>query len=263
MFEWDGCPHLKSNLEDVKINTTKYNWDFPFPNWGIEGSGKSMFSAFIGFEVDEHFSKKQVAIREESIKDVFEQSDKGQVMIVDEGGEWLFNRNWNKTENKNRVQDLFLMRRKGLIIIVNCPEIKSLDVYLRSGRLRFATNTWTIPVKKREDDGSIRMHRERGFFSLYTRKSVIQYFDKDYYLKSAFSERYPDITKYPEGKKFWDWYEPASKEEKDRIMKERNKLREEKSGEVKKKDVNRLLKGFGENRLWADQAEGKYLGYTE
>lgn len=263
MFDWDKCPHLLSNLMDIKINTIKYNWDFPMINWGIEGSGKSMFGSFMGFETDDNFGMKQVAIREEQIKDCFENSDKGQVVMVDEGGEYLFNRNWNRTENKERIQNLFLMRTKGLIIIVNSPEIKSLDVYLRSGRLRFATNTWTRPVLKREEDGTMRMHRERGYFSLYSRKAIVQYFNNDYYLKPAFHERYPDITKYPEGKKFWDEYSRESKKEKERLMRERGKQKEEKEGEVKKTDVNRLLRGFAKNRVWADQAEEKQLGYIE
>ena len=262
MFEWDKCPHLISNLMDVKINTTKYNWDFPLVNWGIEGSGKSMFASFMGFQTDEHFGIKQVAIQEQQIKDCFEQSDKGQVVQVDEGGEYLFNRNWNKTENKERVQNLFLMRTKGLIIIVNSPEIKSLDVYLRSGRLRFATNVWTRPIMSREDDGTMRMHRERGYFSLYSRKAIVQHFNDGYYLKPAFNERYPDITKYPEGKKFWVEYEKASKKEKEKLMKERG-AKKETEGEVKKKDVNKLLKGFGANRVWVSEQNEKFMGDSE
>jgi hypothetical protein len=252
------CPHLNSNLADIKISVTKYAWDFIIINWGIEGSGKSKFSGYMAHNMDDGFSIRQTAISDEDISGTIDAAEKGQVVIVDEGGEYLFNRDWNKTKNKERIQDLFVIRQKGLIIIINVPDIKNLDVYVRGGRLRLGTKTWTVPRLLKEDDGTTRMHRDRGFFSLYSRKRIIDYFDKDYYLKPSFSERYPDIEEWKEGREYWKAY--TDKKLKFLRDRESNKGTEKEKIEQVIKDARKQLRGLPEDRVWVDKAKANYLG---
>jgi hypothetical protein len=265
--EWQYCPHLKSNLKDVKYIVKKHGWDMPIINWGIERSGKSMFSAFMGFSLDENYSIKNVAISDVQIKDRLESCDRGDCVVIDEGGEYLFGRDWNKTENKSRIQDLFIMGTKGLIIIINTPTIDLTDIYLRSGRLRFATNVWTVPKLTRVE-GEPRMWRERGFFSVYTRKTIVNYYKRDYYLNPSFNERFPDLGKLPETSKYWTEYEKMSREYKLKIMKDRNNKMEDIKVRADEKqvmkDARRLRNSITpEDQLWADRTEARHLESLE
>jgi len=228
-------------------------------NTGPEGEGKSTLSLYMGSILDEHFQASQIADSQKQFEKITDTLDKGQAIIVDEGVHWLFNRNWNTPEAKIAVGDLMVIRELNLAIIINIYSLRYLDIYLRSGRLKFATKVYTKP--KMVFDGDRRyLTRARGFFSFYTRKTILNYFDpsKNYQMKPAFDERFPKIQDLEGGEKLWEEYRKRKRE----IIKNRPKIsdfedkRLEKQFERSARIDKWKLKKMAEESKWAEPTEG-------
>lgn len=249
------CPHLNSNLKDFKRAITKENWDCVTANTGGEGVGKSSLSLYECSQVDENFSAKQVVDSQREFEDVTDTLDKGQAVLIDEGVHWLFNRNWNTQESKIAVGDLMVIRALNLFIVINIYSLRYLDIYLREGRLKFATEVKTYK-KVINDNGKIYNTRGRGLFNFYTRRTIVNHFNpqKNWELKPLFQEYFPDIKKLEGGEKLWSEYEKKKEE----YRKKRPRLKdidEEKEQKELLKMGKRKLKGIYEEAAWARRAD--------
>jgi hypothetical protein len=243
------CPHLNSNLEDIKESILYHNWDWMQVNWGIEGAGKSKLSLYTCAYVDPTFNIKRVVFDINKISEAMRTCRRGQAILIDEGGEWLFNRNWNTKESKEIIQTLFVIRQRGLFIWINVPDIEILDVYVRSGRVRSGTKVWTI--SKSITRGGVERHfRERGFFNFYSRRNILNYFKLHWKKMSpSFRERYPNIEDLEGGVDLWKEYnatKDAWLEERDRT-KEVEEIKEDKVFSNAK--IKRLGRGYTEAEL--------------
>lgn len=234
------CPNLNSNLRDIKRALTKEDWDCVCANTGPEGNGKSNLSLYMAASVDENFTVKQIVDSQREFEDISDNLDPGQAVVADEGVHWLFNRNWNTPESRIAIGDLMVIRQKRLFIIVNIYNLRYIDVYLREGRLKFATQVKTF-TKYVMDDGVKYATRGRGIFNLFSRRSIVNHFDplKSYALKPAFQEWFPALKDLEGGKELWTEY----KKKKDLIVKNRPRIRDfQKGGETNKDDIRKMTK---------------------
>jgi hypothetical protein len=171
---------------------------------------------------------------------------------MDEGVHWLFNRNWNTTESKVAVGDLMVIGQKNLAIIINIYNIRYLDIYIREGRIAFATRVKTYK-KTITDNGKRYVTRGRGLFNFYTRRTILEHFDtqKNYKYAPAFTEWFPSIKELEGGEKLWNEYKKIKLEN----FKNRPRLLDmDKEKEEKEllKVGKKKIKSIKEDLKWAD-----------
>lgn len=206
MEVYEHCPLLNANLADIRANINERSWDWLHINSGMEGAGKSSIGLYICKMMDEHFEpKKQTVYSQMQFSSQIDKLDKGQALFVDEGVEWLFNRNWNTPESRVTVADLMLMREFNLFICVNMTDINYLDVYIRESRVRSCCNVITYPRVNADRDIAFR---ERGLFECYSRATILEHFrdENKFQLIPEFIEPYPEIQSLEGGPEMWKEY---------------------------------------------------------
>lgn len=168
--------YLKENLLDVCECVTCEQWDWLHLNSGMERSGKSAFSLQQAIFCSNHglefpltkelpnlfFYEKNLSQKMMHVKD---QS----VVIIDEGAENLFSRNAFMPEVKKIIQTIMIYGAKNIFLIINVPDWRWVDVYIRQSRVRSLAQVYTRPLDKGKRHG-----RKRGFFELYNRKQVLE-----------------------------------------------------------------------------------------
>lgn len=251
------CPFLNSNLLDIRANICYRNWDWLDINTGMEGAGKSSLGLYKCCVIDDKFDPTyQTIYSQQQFSDRIDTLSKGQAIYIDEGVEWLFNRNWNTPESRATVADLMVMRELNLFVCVNITNIRYLDVYIREDRLRSMSHIVTFATEE-VIDGRITAIRERGIFDCFSRAAILDHFDPDrqYALIPDFTEPFPDISYLDPS--LWEEYRKNKRE----FLKNRKKVREE-----AKKDMNERTRGekqyarFQRNKEAATAATAREVG---
>lgn len=246
------CPHFNSNLQDFKRSIQKEDWDCIIVNDGMERIGKSTLALYEACQIDEHFEAKQVVDSQRQFEKITDNLDKGQAIVMDEGVHWLFNRNWNTNESKVAVGDLMVIGQLNLAIIINIYNIRYLDIYIREGRLAFATRVKTFK-KTITENGKKFVTRGRGLFNFYTRRTIVEHFDteKNYKYAASFTERFPAIKDLDGGEKLWNDYKKIKRENFDARPRLTDMDKEKEEKELLKLGKNKMKK-IKEDISWSN-----------
>ena len=171
---------LQSNLDDVIDIVLRDNWDWLLINSGIERGGKSSFSLFQakyasahGLKFDWSPALKHVFFYERNLSEKMMNIPDKSVVIIDEGGEVLFSRKAIENEVIKIIQTLMIYGSKNILLIINIPDWRWIDKYIRLARVRSLAHIKTQPYLKEQRGGGYRMKRARGYYDFYTRKQVI------------------------------------------------------------------------------------------
>ncbi len=124
---WDGMVHF--------INQLRYqNDDAMILMDGLEGSGKSTLAFQLANAIDPKWEAEDGLIID--FEDWENLYDLGQrrVFILDEGGDLMFSRDSMKGENKLVIRMFQMARIFNHVIIVCCPNIHWVDLYVRDHR---------------------------------------------------------------------------------------------------------------------------------
>lgn len=137
------CRYLYDRLDECLVEEMKLNVQRHYDNvigiGGKEGKGKSHLSYHLAKMYDPDFTLKKGYIYDayEFIKAINSGEDRGSVFWMDEATNIASNRDWNKEENKLFIQIMEMARARNWVLIMDIPQLKRLDVYLRTFRLRY------------------------------------------------------------------------------------------------------------------------------
>ena len=199
-------PVYISNLKDISYNVLKNNWDWVHLNYGLERGGKSGKSLLMAKELEklglkfdwspdlplvhfweENMSKKLMNVPDKSI------------VIIDEGGENLLSRRAMEKEVVEIIQTLMVYGAKNVFLIINIPDWRWIDRYVRQSRVRSIARVRTF-ASAVEVEGETRFSRERGYYSFYSRRKVLMASNavEAKLGKPSFSGRFPNFaSEYP------------------------------------------------------------------
>ncbi len=186
----------RANLEVVASLVKNNNWDWLHVNSGMERSGKSSLALLQANYLSRH-AKNPLFFDWENFSTLFfyeprlsekllKIPDKS-VVIIDEGGEVLFSRLSMHRGVIRAIQALMTYGAKNIFLIINIPNWRWLDKYLREARIRSLCEVWTIP------DFS-RGVRERGFYSMFSRRRVLEMSVFERKVEPNFSGRFLDAS---------------------------------------------------------------------
>jgi hypothetical protein len=239
---------MESNLKDISYNIKFNNWDWLHLNSGIERSGKSGFSLaqamFLSKTCGLNFPWNEdlpnVFFFEKNLASKMLNIANKSIVIIDEGGEALMSRKAMEREVIKVVQTLMIYGSKNVFLIINIPDWRWVDKYVRQSRVRSLCEINTIPrfIRSKEVEDEVRVVRERGFYSFFSRRKVLKASEHEpatlgkpnfYGRFASFKESYPNE---------WEWYS----EKKTEFLKEKAETQF-------KKVVPTLKKSFDENPL--------------
>lgn len=170
---------LASNFMDITYSIRNLSWDWLNVNSGIERGGKSDFglsqawwlSHEGGMKFDWSPAMSNVFFYEPAMAEKMMTVPDESVVIIDEGGETLFSRKAMKREVSEIIQTLMRYGSKRIFLIINIPDWRWIDRYIRTSRVRSLIKIKT-KAQKIMVDGRLTMVRERGFYRFYTRNMV-------------------------------------------------------------------------------------------
>lgn len=204
----------QKNFNDISYNVSHFNWDFLLINSGLERSGKSALSfdqAYYlwktGLKFDWSPDLKNVYFFEPNLAKKMLNLEKQSVAIIDEGGENLLSRKAMEKEVIEIIQTLMVYGAKNIVLIINMPDWRWLDKYVRESRVRALFEVWSYPKWIKDSEGNTICSRERGFYRAYSRKKVLEASRKEppRLGKPSFYGRFKSFESvYPEA---WKWYE--------------------------------------------------------
>ncbi len=148
-FAMDKRVH--NNIEKLKHQITKKDFDCVFIVDGSEGTGKSVFAMQLGKAIDSSFNIDRVCFNPQEFIKCIQTSEKGQVIIYDEAYTGLASRQSLSEVNKLIVSMMMEMRAKNLVVVIVLPTFFMLDRY-------------------------VAIFRSRGLFHIYTNKGRRGYF---------------------------------------------------------------------------------------
>jgi len=130
-------------------NRIKNNKNFLATLTGKTGSGKSWSALSMGEMLDKDFNIKRIIFKAEDLMDLINNGNlkRGSVIIWDEAGIDLSNRNWQSNINKMLNFLLQTFRHKNFILILTVPYQDFLDA---SSRKLFHADIETVSIDKRE-----------------------------------------------------------------------------------------------------------------
>jgi hypothetical protein len=171
---------LKSNIADIARLVKTQNWDWLDLNSGIERGGKTSFalekawefSKTHGLSFDWSESLSHLYFFEPNLSEKMMDLPNKSVAIIDEGGEMLFSRMAIDRMVIKIVQTLMIYGAKNIVLMINIPNWRWIDIYVRQARARSLFEIKTIPRLVTED-GNEYAERMRGFYDAYSRKQVI------------------------------------------------------------------------------------------
>lgn len=192
-IRWPYCPHFDNNLKDVVNSIRNHNDDWFHVGAGDNGSGKSMLSIYGCLKVDPNFNIDRIVFTLPQLKKQIKEIKPGDALLCDEFGDIMFNRDWKTKESRELAKYMMVMRYRRNFIWMNIPKIQYADIYVREGRVSSMTFTYTVDREEKDQKGEIRKYPEKGRFLAYTKKSIINHFERHYYLKPAWrpAERFP------------------------------------------------------------------------
>lgn len=203
---------LASNFKDIAYNVKQNNWDWLHFNSGIERGGKSGFSlsqakyvSSLGMEFDWSKDLKNIFFLEPNLAEKMLDLEPKSVVILDEGAESLLSRQAMSSAVIDVIQTLMVYGAKNIFLIINMPDWRWIDKYVRESRIRSLCDVRTYP-RTVNDNGEARIVRERGFYSFFSRRKVLRYgqFDPPRLGKPSFNGVFDNFAElYPEE---WAWY---------------------------------------------------------
>jgi hypothetical protein len=171
---------LESNLRDVSRMVLTENWDWLHINSGMERGGKSSFGLnqawFLsqqGLAFDWSPALSHIFFLERNLSSKMMSLPDRSVAILDEGGEAMFSRDAIDRAVKDVIKTLMIYGSKNIFLIINIPNWRWVDRYVRESRVRSLAQIFTFPKTVRDGEG-LRVTRARGFFSLYSRRQVLK-----------------------------------------------------------------------------------------
>lgn len=104
---------------------------------GPEGEGKSVMAWDLAQTVDSDFDvEEQTIFSINEVKGKLRRLKKYKALILDEGLEIFYKRNWNSKEQKKAIKTISTIRQRNLFLIYCAPRFSDLDEQLRNWRIR-------------------------------------------------------------------------------------------------------------------------------
>ncbi len=141
-FKLDG--YLKSNLDYVKQNVMKQNYDSFIIISGREGYGKSTLGAQIAIYLDPTYTLDRCTFTAEQFEEACDGAKKFQAVVFDETMGYLSSRGAMSKFNRGLIKIMSEMRSKNLFVIMCIPSFFELDKYPALHR-----STGLLHIKKR------------------------------------------------------------------------------------------------------------------
>lgn len=209
---------LKSNMDNLKKEVLKKDYDGFVVLDGQEGTGKSTLALQLALYCDPTFNLSRVVFTIDQFLEAVENATKGQAIVFDETMGYLGSRGSMSKFNRVLIKVFSEMRSKNLFIFLNIPSFFELDKYPAIHR-----SVCLLHIHKRGDF--------LGFN--YNSKKLLYVAGKKFYSYSfpsasfigSFVKYFPiDKKAYEEKKKksIFEYNDAMSKEKK--IQEQRNKL---------------------------------------
>jgi len=194
-INWSKCPHFDSNLKDVANSLKKHSQDWFHVGAGDNGSGKSMLSIYGCLRIDPTFNIDRIIFTLSQFKTAIKTLKPCEALLCDEFGDIMFNRDWKSKESRELAKYMMIMRYRRNFIWMNIPKINYADIYVREGRVSSMTYTFTVNRTEKDEAGDKRVYPQLGRFLAYTKKSIINHFEQNFYLKPAWrpAEKFPNL----------------------------------------------------------------------
>ena len=104
------------------------------PIVGRERSGKTNLALYCCQTIDKEFGAHHVFYSTDVFLDNLESIPKGSAILIDEGAELMFNRDWQNVANRNLIRVLMACGFKNLFIAFVMPVFEAMDKYIRMHR---------------------------------------------------------------------------------------------------------------------------------
>jgi adenylate kinase family enzyme len=126
-FYLDGI--LKSNLDIIKRDVLKKDWDGVFIITGMEGVGKTTIATQICKYLDPTFGLDDCHFQTKEFKEGIYGASKGKAVLLDESQKNFSSRGALSKFNKELIGTLSECRSRNLFIVLNIPSFWELDKY--------------------------------------------------------------------------------------------------------------------------------------
>ena len=231
----------KDNLDYLKHEVLKKDWDGFIVYDGLEGSGKSTMAFQDAMYLDSTFNLDRVVFTIEQFVEASEKAERGQAIVFDETMGYLGSRGAMSKFNRMLIKIFSEMRSKNLFILLCIPSFFELDKYPAIHR--------SVAL--------FHIHK-RGHFCCYnhTKKKLLYIYGKKYY---SYSKPTADFVG-----RFVKYF-PLDKEAYERKKQEGIKLfqdaKEREKNLQKQRDV--LIKYCFDNKLMGLKPLSETVGLSE
>ena len=140
-------------LEEQKRRVLTRDEDRVYLNTGPERVGKTNTSFWLGKRLDDTFDHTRMVFAADALMALALKVPKGSCIVLDEAITGGFSRDALKNQNKSFVKFLVVAGERNLHTIINFPNIRFLDPYLRHHRAHF----WLLGQSR----GTALLHRRR------------------------------------------------------------------------------------------------------
>ena len=151
--------YLQANLDHVKHQVTKKDYDGFIIITGREGFGKSTLAIQIGNYLDPNFSINNVVFTAQQFQEATESAKRFSCIVFDETMGYLGSRGATSKFNRMLIKIMSEMRSKNLFIILCIPNFFELDKYPAIHR-----STGLIHVRKRAHFGSYDYRKKKDLY---------------------------------------------------------------------------------------------------
>lgn len=127
----DLLPYLVEYVEEMRAR----NQDVYIAVTGREGEGKSSLGLTGALELKPGLEASEVILDREDYYRVYDPDEKDEVYVFDEANRLLFNRDWNRRHQKALIKEIIENRKNRNVIFLHLPQLKTLDKYVREGRI--------------------------------------------------------------------------------------------------------------------------------
>lgn len=181
---------LLKNLDIAKHNIQQNDFDFLMLNAGVEGSGKSTLALHICRYIDPEFTEEKIFFDNETFFTALKTMPRYSAVLLDEGAEALYSRQFATKENIRLNKLLMRVRYKNLFLCINIPDFAMIDNYIRNFRCRALTRVLLNYNQETGDwirghfkfyswDKVKKIHRSRMTgFTMYPKPSFEDHFPK-------------------------------------------------------------------------------------
>lgn len=177
---------LYSLCYNIQNTVNKMDRDYFLVITGKEGFGKSTLACQVASVLSKRFCLKSICYEPSQYINNLSETQKGDVLIPDEGNLFLLNREAMGQDNRYMLKLFALMRQRNVITIICVPNFFTLDSYVRLHRV----------------DGLIRIH-ERGKFVFFNQEAIKQInenrnfagqFRSGSYFMGYFNKQFPKLN---------------------------------------------------------------------